>query len=298
VFARVALSTSATDAAERIRVSPNFRRHVIFGANTDVGKTLVSTGLVRASLQNSSFVNYIKPLQCGGSDQAFVEKHISSNSNLHGQTLFSWETPASPHVASIKENLPKSDEEVLGALESALMDISKACLSQATTTTWIETAGGVLSPSAASPLNQSPDHAFTNGWGWSTQADLYRPFAKFAPVVLVGDGRLGGISATLSAMESLLIRGYDIAGMVVPETGYDNASALRDYASRKSKLHSEGGRILFPNPSDSIVSLPEIPPYPEPLHEWYDSPQVSETLEAFDIHLSQFWTERIKELNY
>ena len=50
--------------------------------------------------------------------------------------------------------------------------------------------------------------------------------------MLVGDGRLGGISATLSAMESLLIRGYDIAGMVVPETGYDNASALRDYASR------------------------------------------------------------------
>ena len=152
VFARVALSTSATDAAERIRVSPNFRRHVIFGANTDVGKTLVSTGLVRASLQNSSFVNYIKPLQCGGSDQAFVEKHISSNSNLHGQTLFSWETPASPHVASIKENLPKSDEEVLGALESALMDISKACLSQATTTTWIETAGGVLSPSCSLSL--------------------------------------------------------------------------------------------------------------------------------------------------
>lgn len=66
----------------------------------------------------------------------------------------------------------------------------------------------------------------------------------------------------------------------------------------ESKLHSEGGRILFPNPSDSIVSLPEIPPYPEPLHEWYDSPQVTETLEAFDIHLSQFWTERIEELNY
>ena len=189
VFARASSSISAKastaeGATERIRVSPNLRQHIIFGANTDVGKTLVSTGLVRASLKNSSLVNYIKPLQCGGSDQAFVEKHVSSSSNLRGQTLFSWETPASPHVASIKENLPKSDEQVLGALESALLDISKTSSSQETTTTWIETAGGVLSPSAASPLNQSPDHAFTNGWGWSTQADLYRPFAKLAPVVL------------------------------------------------------------------------------------------------------------------
>lgn len=231
VLARAASSTAkaAADATKRIRLSPDLRQHVIFGANTDVGKTLVSTGLVRASLQgSSSVVNYIKPLQCGGSDQAFVEKH-AFNPKLHGQTLFSWETPASPHVASIKENLPKSDEEVLHALGSALVDISENC---SDATTWIETAGGVLSPSAASPLNQSPDHAITNEWGWSTQADLYQPFAKLAPVVLVGDGRLGGISATLSAMESLIVRGYDIVGMVILETGYDNVSALRDYASR------------------------------------------------------------------
>lgn len=191
----------------------------------------MSAGLVRTSLQNSSCaVHYIKPLQCGGSDQAFVEKH-ASHTNLRGQTLFSWETPASPHVASIKENLPKSDEEVLGALELALADIA-ATAESSLTTTWIETAGGVLSPSSASPLNQSAQHAFTGDWGWSTQADLYRPLAGLAPVVLVGDGRLGGISATLSAMESLMLRGYNIMGMVLIETGYDNVSALRDYASR------------------------------------------------------------------
>ena len=230
LFARAASTyKQAVGATQRIRVSPNLRHHVIFGANTDVGKTLVSAGLVRASLKNSSSaVHYIKPLQCGGSDQSFVEKHVS-HPNLRGQTLFSWETPASPHVASIKENLPKSDGEVLAALESALVDISATGSSS---TTWIETAGGVLSPSSASPLNQSSHHAVTGEWGWSTQADLYRPLTKLVPVILVGDGRLGGISATLCAMEALMLRGYDIMGMIVLETGYDNVSAFRDYASR------------------------------------------------------------------
>lgn len=230
MIARTASTKAVDRMTQRIRRSPTLRQHVIFGANTDVGKTLVSAGLVRASLQNSSssVVNYIKPLQCGGSDQSFVEKHAVSP-KLRGQTLFSWDTPASPHIASIKENLPKSDDEVFAAIEWALVDIASNCSSS---TTWIETAGGVLSPSSASPLNQSPQHAFTGDWGWSTQGDLYRPLSSLAPVVLVGDGRLGGISATLSALESLMIRGYNIMGMVVLETGYDNVSAFREYASR------------------------------------------------------------------
>lgn len=150
-------------------------------------------------------------------------------SNLRATTLFSWETPASPHVASIKENQPKSDKEVLSTIESKLVENAATCKKS---TTWIETAGGVLSPSSASPLNQTSVHAITNDWGWSTQGDLYRPLARMAPVVLVGDGRLGGISATLCAMESILVRGYNLVGMVLLETGYDNASALREYASR------------------------------------------------------------------
>lgn len=210
-------------------MSPSLRNHFIFGANTDVGKTVISAGLVRASLTNSETpVYYIKPLQCGGSDQSFVEQHASS-SKLRGDTLFAWDTAASPHFASRKENLPKSDGQVLGALQSALAEISSQ---HAASTTWIETAGGVLSPSSASPLNQSPRHASTETWGWSTQADLYQPLLGLAPVVLVGDGRLGGISATLSAMESLIVRGFHIMGIVLLETEYDNLTALREYASR------------------------------------------------------------------
>ncbi|KAL3537531.1 hypothetical protein ACH5RR_000897 [Cinchona calisaya] len=34
------------------------------------------------------------------------------------------------------------------------------------------------------------------------------------PAILVGDGRLGGISGTISAYESLKLRGYDVVAVV------------------------------------------------------------------------------------
>ncbi|CAB9523947.1 Acetylornithine aminotransferase [Seminavis robusta] len=286
------------------------RTHLIFGANTDVGKTVISAGLVQASLrqeqqQQHTVVHYIKPLQCGGSDEKFVTKHCGGD--LHGrrlqpQTLFNWETPASPHVACIKENMPQSDDTVLSALQSALAQIAESSQEEPTAT-WIETAGGVLSPSSASPENNSDYHAFStangrsstgnsepnNKWGWLTQGSLYQPLAQMAPVILCGDGRLGGISATLSSLESLIVRGYNVVGIVMLETGYDNVSALREYAGRNVKLQSSQGHILFQDPSQSIISLPQLPPEPEPLHDWYASPEVVQTLNDFNSFLSDSW---------
>ena len=206
-FSSSATTTAAGKSIHQFVRHQFARTHLIFGANTDVGKTLTSAGLVRASLRdlpsaNSSSkthtVHYIKPLQCGGSDEGFIEKHCPSSSiaKLDSQTLFSWDTPASPHIASRQENNPKSDQEVLGALQSALSDIAQQSNNSADhpSTTWIETAGGVLSPSSASPDNCSPHHASAaeDKWGWLTQGDLYKPLSAIASVVLCGDGRLGG----------------------------------------------------------------------------------------------------------
>lgn len=63
----------------------------------------------------------------------------------------------------------------------------------------METAGGVLSP----------------GPSGTTQADLYRPLRL--PVLLIGDSKLGGISCTISAFESLHLRGYDVDSVVLFE---------------------------------------------------------------------------------
>lgn len=304
-------TTSTQPQDDGFAISRYARNHLVFGANTDVGKTVITAGLVRASLllseeSKSCNVNYIKPLQCGGSDESFVEKHISlplpPSKCLQAQTLFQWDTPASPHVASRNENIPKSDDEVLDALHKQLTDISQqSSTEERPTTTWIETAGGVLSPSSASPSNQSPRHAFTssdssskNGnWGWVTQGDLYQPLIGKAPVILCGDGRLGGISATLSSLESLISRGYDVAGIVLLETGYDNVNAIREYVGRKSKLLSSNGEVLFEDAKASVVALPQLPPEPEPLHEWYASAEVMNRLRDFDAFLSKHWEDRV-----
>ena len=45
------------------------------------------------------------------------------------------------------------------------------------------------------------------------QANLYRPLR--APTVLIGDAKLGGISTTVSSLESLYIRGYDVVAVLM-----------------------------------------------------------------------------------
>ena len=49
------------------------------------------------------------------------------------------------------------------------------------------------------------------------------------PIILVGDGRLGGISGTLSAYETLLLRGYDVSAVVLEDCGSSNDKFLLSY---------------------------------------------------------------------
>ena len=298
---------------------PQHRVHLLFGANTDVGKSIVSTGLVRAAAVasgkgvSSSSVNYIKPLQCGGSDESFVLSHHNNdndkqhqksigNNNINCQTLFTWKTPASPHLVSRWENLPVSDEEVLSSLQSAMQDItsdtndeecSKSSDEIMRSVTIIESAGGVLSPSSSSPLNRSTTDKY---WGWSTQADLYASLN--VPVVFVGDGKLGGISVTLASLEALWSRGYRVDAIVFIEGvdnvdgedsniqfGKSNTDALREYISMQQLLlkqkvpktglddNEEKVSCLESLDHDSIICLPPLPPMPIPLDDWYESNQ-------------------------
>jgi len=302
------------------------RIHLLFGANTDVGKSIISTGLVCAAANASSIsssVNYIKPLQCGGSDESFVlsQQHTSTkNANdINCKTLFRWETPASPHLVSRWENQPVSDNEVLSSLQSTLRDIENDDNNDFTNnnndkdmksiTTIIETAGGVLSPSSSSPLNES---STKNHWGWSTQADLYS--SLHIPVIFVGDGRLGGISVTITSLESLWSRGYQVDAVVFIESasneGHDrtndidgegsgddiqfgkgNAEALREYIRMQKQLHNPKVSICNLDDDKSIICLPSLPPMPQPLDDWYESNQ--DEFQKLHHLLSQRWTRYI-----
>ncbi|KAJ4353002.1 hypothetical protein N0V95_003720 [Ascochyta clinopodiicola] len=77
----------------------------------------------------------------------------------------------------------------------------------------VETAGGVLSP----------------GPSGTPQADIYRSLRL--PAVLVGDHKLGGISSTISAAESLILRGYDLNAVVCfdDKSKYQNGEYLMKY---------------------------------------------------------------------
>lgn len=78
----------------------NLRIHQIFGANTDVGKTVLSSALVRASAARKNTVFYLKPVSTGpaqDADDEYVEvpcryipiltlNYAGISSDLLGQT--------------------------------------------------------------------------------------------------------------------------------------------------------------------------------------------------------------------
>lgn len=108
-----------------------------------------------------------------------------------------------------------SDSDILAGIQA----YHSNCAHSGPGTLFLETAGGVHSPTPSG----------------SSQADLYRPLRL--PVCLVADHRLGGISATISAFESLHIRGYDVD--VVLQFGdqrYQNHEYLRDYFEKRGVL--------------------------------------------------------------
>lgn len=146
--------------------------------------------------------------------------------------------------------------------------------------TIIETAGGALSPSSSSPSNTS---AIGSHWGWSTQADLYSPLK--IPVVFVGDGKLGGISVTLSTLEALWNRGYSVDAVVFINSGSNddnssddnairfgegNVEALKEYIMMQSIKQTSPCENIQHIEEDAIVLLPSLPPMPEPLDGWYE----------------------------
>ena len=115
----------------------------IFGANTDVGKTLVSAGLCRALAAQGFPVHYIKPLQTGTEfDEEKVTQTVQSRCAasadlLETQTLFSWPDPISPHLAAAQT--PVTNDDVRRALQNAVRSNEAKAVDNWTI---IETAGG------------------------------------------------------------------------------------------------------------------------------------------------------------
>ncbi|KAL7422142.1 hypothetical protein Q5752_002785 [Cryptotrichosporon argae] len=185
---------------------PNFRINQVFGANTDVGKTLLTTALVRASAarlardRNGKKVFYLKPVSTGPDDEsdvAFIERHTARYSDvIESKNLYQYREPMSPHLAArLAPDLPfpKTNDHLVRGVEA----YARSCVDQLGDEAgclYVETAGGVHSPAL------HPPH---------TQSTSLRPL--LLPAILVASPHLGGISTTISAYESLLLRGYTVS---------------------------------------------------------------------------------------
>lgn len=175
-------------------------------------------------------------------EQRLVGKEPGLGSRLICKTMYAWREAVSPHLAAERESGLVDDALVLQSLQSCLNSgMGASSESEGAKTRamcLVETAGGVASP----------------GPSGSLQCDLYRPFRL--PCLLVGDGRLGGISGTISAYETLKLRGYDVAAIIFADNGLKNEVALSSHLRNRVPI-----LVLPPIPADIT----------DDLMDWFDN---------------------------
>lgn len=181
--------------------------YFVFGANTDVGKTWFCSALAVLSRKYTRDFCYVKPLQTGANattaTDAFAVKRCAPEKSVI-ETLYSWKDAVSPHLAVSRAGASLSSPELLDRLNKFL-DVH--CVE--TGLTLIETAGGPASPAT----------------DFVTQAELYKKLG--IPALLVGDGKLGGISTTITAYQYLKTLGYEVSAVVFTREEQENSVAVQ-----------------------------------------------------------------------
>lgn len=246
------------------------KSYQIYGANTNVGKTVISTILCKAL--NNKFPTeqtwYLKPISTGPDDQA-DDLHIKVfSSRTRTKCLHKFEKAVSPHIAARSRNSkPVSDFQVRHDILAHI----KSCAEEGKGTLLLETAGGVNSPGPSGTL----------------QGDLYQSLRL--PVCLVADSDLGGISSTISAFESLHIRGYTIEALLLFENHtFQNHEYLKEYFQK-----NEVQLFTFPPPPPR---LPDAREEFESILGYYSKMSELESVEELLDHLSRKHKTRIEYL--
>ncbi|KAF9680573.1 hypothetical protein SADUNF_Sadunf06G0135800 [Salix dunnii] len=239
-------------------------------------------------------------------ENRYVKDGVNVVSELVCETLYAWKEAVSPHLAAEKENGVVEDSLVLETLEKCLRKEEGRKEEEMDVFCVVETAGGVASPGPSGTLqcdlyrNELGLVRFTqfvamilatvyiyvinvvarmqNCISQLSYKSTALPFRL--PGVLMGDGRLGGISGTISAYESLKLRGYDIVAVVLEDHGLVNEVPLLSYLRNRVPVI-----VLPPVPKDMSNDLVE----------WFgDSDEAFNSLQ--EIMISAF-SERILRLN-
>jgi dethiobiotin synthetase len=193
--------------------------YFVTATGTDIGKTYVTAGIIRAGLELGRNFSAIKPLISGysaenaaASDPAFLLAAMGkrvTHKNIAAISPWRFSAPLSPHLAAAREGKTIDFD--------AMAIFCNAAITAAPGPLLIEGAGG-----AAVPI----DHP-------RLTADFIA--ALKIPAILVAGTYLGTLSHTITATESLIIRGIPIAAIVLSEslsaplTPTETAEALAPY---------------------------------------------------------------------
>ncbi len=210
--------------------------HFITATGTDIGKTFVTRGLIRALRARGRQVAALKPIVSGfepaeaaGSDSGLLLAALGRAATLEAIAEISpWRfaAPLSPDMAAAREKR---------ALDyPALIDFCRAAIAASRDALLIEGAGGIMSP---------VDGAHTM-LDWMSALEL--------PLILVTGTYLGTISHTLTALDVLARRGLVISALVINET-----------AGSPVRLDETRATIAGFAPHVDIVALPRLPAKPE-----------------------------------
>jgi dethiobiotin synthetase len=175
----------------------------ITGAGTNVGKTYVAAGLIRALRAAGARVDALKPVVSGfdpddweDSDPGVLLGALGRPADaaaLEALSPWRYAAPLSPDMAAAREGRVIDPAAVAALCRDRLAAVGAGLLV-------IEGVGGVMSPISAT----------------TTNLDLMAAIG--APVLLTAGGYLGTISHALTAVAALRGRGLDLRAVVVSET--------------------------------------------------------------------------------
>jgi len=204
----------------------------ISGTGTGVGKTLVTTTLIRQIRLSNKSVNALKPVITGFDETNYLKSDTALILNELGRDL-TWDNintispwrfhdPISPNMASENEGRPLDVNKIAAfCLSNSLPD----------SILLVEGVGGVMVP-----LNSE-----------ATVLDLMVELA--VPVILVVGSYLGTLSHTLTALWVVKNYGLKIAGIVISESE-ENAVSVAETQRTLRKFADDFPITILPRLKD------------------------------------------------
>lgn len=215
----------------------------VSATGTEVGKTFVSRGLIRALKAKGRTVEALKPVQSGydpreaeGSDAGLLVAATGlepTEEAIAAAAPWRFEAPLSPHLAARRENRTIDGDAVIAFCRDRIAARKDIMV--------IEGVGGIMAP-----LDET-----------RTVLDLMAAVA--APVVLVAGSYLGTLSHTLTALEVLRQRELAVTAVVVSQT-VDSTIPLDETVASMTAFAR----------SVPVLKLPRLPPESAPEHPALD----------------------------